>query len=467
MTFSSSFINVSPTTTTGCNLCSEGQHTNQSGSSNCLSCNSGQHTNDVGSTSCLTCLVGQWTEGRVGASSCSKCPIGKSGQGCIECSEGTYRGANDDEAKACISCPAGFYQLSSASSDCFQCIPGKYAAHTGATVCGKCPSGYFQPEPKKASCDLAQPGSIVTRGGLSSLVVPKGSKIDALELSGFTACPAGSIGNVPPNEVCKNCPTGTSSTPGATTCQVCDKGKSNGKSGGTCQDCQFNTFQDQNTKPSLSCKTCPSGYSNNATGESSCQDQGFLQLSSCNEFQFLNNTSTSPEDWECVECPFGASCVGDINWDGVYAKFGWSRCHNNDVVFERCTFAGACLGGINPALIGKYFKKDNNIDLAKCNSGNCTARCNTAYVNTSVLCGQCAYDYSHDGLTGRCDRCPELAENIGVAIGGGFLGLLGIFVYIQLTLSDGGRLDESDGAKSIGLSFIQLISLLVTFPIAW
>jgi hypothetical protein len=40
-------------------------------------------------------------------------------------------------------------------------------------------------------------------------------------------------------------------------------------------------------------------------------------------------------------------------------------------------------------------------------------------------------------------------------------------VYIQLTLSDGGHLDESDGAKSIGLSFIQLISLLVTFPIAW
>ena len=56
---------------------------------------------------------------------------------------------------------------------------------------------------------------------------------------------------------------------------------------------------------------------------------------------------------------------------------------------------------------------------------------------------------------------------VGVAIGGGLLGLLGIFVYIQITLTAGGHLDESDGAKSIGLSFIQLISLLVTFPIAW
>ena len=115
-----------------------------------------------------------------------------------------------------------------------------------------------------------------------------------------------------------------------------------------------------------------------------------------------------------------------------------------------------------------YLSANKQIDLADyCKNGNCNARCNTAYVNGSLLCGQCAYNYSHDGLTGRCDTCPPLVENIGVAIAGGLLALLGIFVFIQITLSDGGHLDESDGAKSIGLSFIQLISLLVTFPIAW
>ena len=120
--------------------------------------------------------------------------------------------------------------------------------------------------------------------------------------------------------------------------------------------------------------------------------------------------------------------------------------------------------------MGKYHVYQDNIkiDLAECKiSGNCTAQCNTAYVNNSFLCGQCAYNYSHDGLTGRCDTCPPLGENIGVAIGGGLIGILGLIVYIFITLSDGGHLDESDGAKSIGLSFIQLISLLVTFPIAW
>lgn len=120
--------------------------------------------------------------------------------------------------------------------------------------------------------------------------------------------------------------------------------------------------------------------------------------------------------------------------------------------------------------MGKYYLDENNKkkDLAECKIGrNCTAKCNTAYVNRSFLCGQCAYNYSHDGLTGRCDHCPPLGENIGVAVAGGLLGILGLFIFIQITLSDGGHLDESDGAKSIGLSFIQLLSLLVTFPIAW
>ena len=199
-------------------------------------------------------------------------------------------------------------------------------------------------------------------------------------------------------------------------------------------------------------------------------EREYAKPSDCNELEYLNDTSSDQHDWDCVSCPIGASCSGAINWTGVQAKFGWSRCHNNEAAFAQCIFPAACLGGKNPALMGKYHLHQDNvkIDLAECKSSdNCTAQCNTAYANNSVLCGQCAYDYSHDGLTGRCDRCPPLGENIGVAIVGGVLGIVCLIGYIMITLSDGGRLDESDGAKVIGLNFIQLISLLVTFPIAW
>ena len=40
-------------------------------------------------------------------------------------------------------------------------------------------------------------------------------------------------------------------------------------------------------------------------------------------------------------------------------------------------------------------------------------------------------------------------------------------MYVKLTLAEGGKVNSSDGMMSITLSFIQLISLLTTFPIAW
>jgi hypothetical protein len=106
------------------------------------------------------------------------------------------------------------------------------------------------------------------------------------------------------------------------------------------------------------------------------------------------------------------------------------------------------------------------IDLANLQTGNET--CDTAYVPGSLLCGQCAKGYSAVGLTGQCKACPASAENNkAIAITGGAIGVLLAIVYVRLALSDAGSLDDADGIKAIGLSFIQLIYLLSTFPVAW
>ena len=153
--------------------------------------------------------------------------------------------------------------------------------------------------------------------------------------------------------------------------------------------------------------------------------------------------------------------MGNIEWSGVMAKFGWARCPNNRMKFEQCSFAGACLGGTN------FILKDKFPD--QCSSAaDCKEECNVAYVNGSRLCGQCAGNYSiSGGLNGKCDKCLDSSSIFAIAVVGLCFGVLSMFVFIHITISDGGELDESDGAKSIGLSFIQLISLLVTFPIAW
>jgi hypothetical protein len=173
------------------------------------------------------------------------------------------------------------------------------------------------------------------------------------------------------------------------------------------------------------------------------------------ESQYLNTASLNPFEWDCHKCPPGGSCSGSLTFDQVDAMFGWSQCparagDNNDTKkFARCMYAPACLGGTNNELLEKYkFVNGSDIrDPADCKDNNCIAKCNEGYANGSRLCGQCAYKYSHDGLTGECKLCPPFLENVGIAALGLLCGILGLVVLIQITLSDGGTLDESDGAK--------------------
>ena len=181
-----------------------------------------------------------------------------------------------------------------------------------------------------------------------------------------------------------------------TTSPNSDKGKFNPATGKTCSECPAGFFQQQNTNPSLSCLACPTGFAQPLEGSSSCSDLGGIKPSDCKDDEYFNTTLR-----DCERCPLGSSCLGPINFTQVKAKFGWQQCSNNLKKFTQCSFPGACLGGPNPALFGKFLDAQG-IDLAQCS--NCTERCNKeyGYANTSRLCGQCASGYSLDGLSGIC-----------------------------------------------------------------
>jgi len=70
-------------------------------------------------------------------------------------------------------------------------------------------------------------------------------------------------------------------------------------------------------------------------------------------------------------------------------------------------------------------------------------------------------------LGDKCNLCPAPAANNAIAVAGVFAGIAGLFVYVFITLSDEGKIDPADGAKTIGLSYVQIISMLATFPVEW
>ena len=240
----------------------------------------------------------------------------------------------------------------------------------------------------------------------------------------------------------------------------------------------MNTYQPQELLPSLKCLACPEGYDQSSPGRAFCVDFGWVKKEDCDDNSFLDDSDEDGAKWSCKPCPHGGSCLGNIAFKGVIAKFGYARCHNNPSRFEQCAFAGACLGGPNPNLKGKYFDSEDQ-DLAACDddddnknttSNHCREQCNVAYVNGSNMCHACASHFSRSSISvggGRCDACPEKSINTALAFSGMFVGLFSLIVYIRITINDQGSLGTKDGIRTILLSFLQLLSLLVSFDIAW
>jgi hypothetical protein len=73
----------------------------------------------------------------------------------------------------------------------------------------------------------------------------------------------------------------------------------------------------------------------------------------------------NPLTWECVECPDGAMCRGDVLYGGIISKFGNWRVERGTrpETFERCFYPPACLGAPNTDFAGRYY------------DGKCTEQC--------------------------------------------------------------------------------------------
>ena len=359
-----------------------------------------------------------------------------------------------------------------------KCQPGKFSATPGNKKgCEDCKAGQLAEHESSHNCTMSEKGAIVLGGGATSVPVPAGSyKTDCSDTNNeqtctaFEQCPAGWMGHAPANMSCAKCEKGYSSTVGTPKdgCRTCAKGKFSDIEGlKACNNCPISRFQPQDVSPSTACIACPTGYKQDQEGQSFCEDPGGIKPTNCGDDEYWVPDKFPDKKLQagCQDCPDGGSCIGAIGKEGIRALFGWSKCPNVNLTYSQCKFGAACNGAANAVLKGKFI--DDTKDDFDPAMHDQNESCSFAYKNNSFLCSACADNFSHSGLGNKCDACPTPAANSAIAVAGVVAGIGGLFVYVLITLSDEGKIDPADGAKTIGLSYVQIISLLTTFPIAW
>ena len=481
---------------TSCVDCSAGKYSSAKGASaesDCNGCPPGKASSETGNTDSAQCI--SCTENTVaemsGLTACNSVAAGKivlhGGAAAVQVPEGSYI-----TNSYFLACPAGWVGTAPATTKCTACEPGS-ASTSGAVSCAPCEAGKFaslQGSPNCSTCaiELREYSDIVGADACktcTSVQSSIGTQCTAIPIDASLKSPtqitiqrinAETFTQLKISWSFDN--TQTSADVAAFTLQLSTNSEFHNIPNATLlsndvRQVILPTINMADIRTTVHyVKIRSIGTSSTQVSEWSATSAKWRNIhdNACNlESQYLNTSSLDPLEWDCYKCPLGGSCSGSLTFENVDAMFGWSQCpssaaraiivdNNNTKKFARCMYAPSCLGGTNNELIGKFEtngmiinsqsnSSSNIADPALCRNNNCIAECSKGYANGSRLCGQCAYNYSHDGLSGECKLCPPFEENVGVAALGLLCGILGLVVLIQLTLSDGGTLDESDGAK--------------------
>jgi hypothetical protein len=307
-----------------CTVCLVGRFSDDS-ELNCRECTQGKFQPDTGQTACAHCPIGSSTD-EYGATACLRCATGHIAASpgsteCIECGPGTIPSILSGAPDACVGCPLGFYNPSTAAEYCEPCVSGSYTNMTGSSMCKLCAAGTFNVHNGNSHCSDCPPGFSSQEGEACQACNP-GS------FAAFNAtfpCAICTLGTVQPNfgrTACMNCTAGSfMGNIGQERCHKCLAGSfSASEARSSCQQCSVGTFQSL-TGESL-CTTCSPGSVAATPGSVECDD--------CSPGRFSNPDLND----ECSPCQPGS-------FQSHALSTGCQRCPEG--TFARAISASTCL----------------------------------------------------------------------------------------------------------------------------
>ncbi len=435
----------------GCETCGLGQYSSLRNVGNCTVCPSGQYTVAGGSRErsiCSTCPEGKYLEDPTGVDKCKNCPEGRYNDDLATSHE------EHDSLEDCIKCDAGRYSPSTGlavACGCQLCGKGTVQPFEGNSSCVSCPSGKYQPDMGERVC---LPCASVSANGTVCTSSPPPRPV--LTFIGKTR-----IG-VAWDGLLAESPEATSFTvewSGVEGFRPLD-GRATSANASMVIDTVSSVIQ-----------TVTYVRVRSTGGQWSLPSAAWITADRCNDDSFLG-TSNQMADWACEACPEGGYCAGgNVTWTEVKAQFGWwrQRPYPEKSNFSRCLFPPACLGAPNRqgSDLNKQYPTDVYIRTAAS-----AERCNSphGYRAGSRLCADCMPGYSRNGQ-GQCKKCAENGLNVIFPIIV-VLAMIGFVIFLVWStvvkrLGTQGTFHESDGAKKIFISYLQLTASVTAMDIPW
>ena len=420
---------------------------------------------------------------------CKKCEPGRYGEEgfpCTDCLAGKYsRETGLPHPFLCKTCEPGYYSLSPGAVNCLACEPGRATRNRKPNeTCASCASGMYQDEAGRVECKLCG----------------KGTPCDALEKTVETKYKA--LRSPIPRDVAFSVTTNKPSNAmmeaelvrdAVISWRILDSELNMTKfSAIESFDIQISFSQNFETSfgPTYNVPAEERSFAlsdihhsiplwdtviyarvsartaGNGTSQWSEETSPWRTGKDC-PLAWLDITSPQPQDWDCRDCPEGASCSG-TPWLGVKAKFGYYRIPSTTFPhrFVPCLYPAACLGAPNDAYKGQYYvdEQDPSTDLALANVPD---MCHTSWghANGSRLCHTCRPGFSRQGAL-RCTKCLPTSNWINVAVI--VITLLAVILYLRSSMNE--KQQEyaiSDNIKKVMLNYLQVITQFSAFSLHW
>ena len=239
---------------TECKACPGGHYEEETGqSTNCSTCAAGQFLNATGSntsTACKVCEKGTITA-LPGEGTCADCVAGKkqpnsNQSACLQCESGQFSapkaskctacrsGRHSSKSTECVDCIPGRFQKDGDRSECIKCIAGKFTSAPRQTACTPCASGKYAATAGQPACDVSTctggwfVGNATARSSPDCIECMAGQFKPDSDLSdgkdtntNCSLCRPKTYGNSTGSKKCTDCQPGMDSNPGSTTKDEC------------------------------------------------------------------------------------------------------------------------------------------------------------------------------------------------------------------------------------------------------